>query len=249
MAIRELKTALRCRAWELLKVRWKLNSGISISIENDNDWFVYNEIFANKEYDQALAFFLNKMPPKPVVLDLGANVGFFTLKIADEMFQAGVKDFSIIALEADSSNYNILNKRIDQPLIRSRVKSYWGLAGYKTGSHALLKSNEHYGHSAAFDTPLKTGDKVEYIDVEKLLGDTVTSIDFIKCDIEGSEEIFIRENLSLFERTVHCVFEFHAGECDVANCRNMLARAGLRSKGVIKEESKYKTSVEVFSRQ
>jgi FkbM family methyltransferase len=249
MTIRKIKTSLRGKAWRLLKARCILNSGITVSIENDNDWFVYNEIFTNKEYDQALARFLKIKPEKPVILDLGANVGFFTLKIADEMYQAGIKDFSIIALEADTSNYNALNKRIDQPLLRNKVKPYWGLAGYKTGSHALLKSNEHFGHSAAFDDSLNTRNKVDYIDVDKLLSDTISKIDFIKCDIEGSEEIFIRENLSLFERTVQCVFEFHARECNVDNCRNMLFKAGLISKGVIKEESKYKTSVEIFSRQ
>lgn len=249
MTIRKIKTSLRCKVWRLLKARWILNSGIKVSIENDNDWFVYNEIFTNKEYDQALGHFLKGKPKKPVILDLGANVGFFTLKIADEMYQAGIKDFSIIALEAASSNYNVLSQRIDQPLLKHNVKPYLGLAGYKTGKHALLTSNEHFGHSAAFDTPLKSGVEVDYVDVEKLLANSTSRIDFIKCDIEGSEEIFIRENLSIFERAEHAVFEFHAGECNVDNCRSMLLKAGLASKGVIKQESIYKTSVEIFSRQ
>jgi len=60
MSIRDIKNYLRNRIWVFLKARWKLRSGLSMVIANDNDWFVFNEIFTNKEYDRAFApFFKN----------------------------------------------------------------------------------------------------------------------------------------------------------------------------------------------
>jgi len=248
MFIQKLKKTIRNKAWVFLKASWKLRSGISIAVQNDNDWFVFNEIFANKEYDQALTYLLGSKLNKPLILDLGANVGYFTLKVADELYQAGISDFNIIALEAAPSNYNVLRQRVDQFLLKNKARSFLGLAGYKTGKHSVVHSNEHYGHSAVVDHTDTKAITVDYIDIEKLIDDPAKKIDFLKCDIEGSEEIFIKENFALLERTVHCVFEFHSGECDVPNCRKLLQQAGLISKGVIKEDPAYKTSVEIFSR-
>jgi hypothetical protein len=46
----------------------------------------------------------------------------------------------------------------------------------------------------------------------------------------------------------NAVFEFHAGECNVDNCHKLLEEAGLLSRGIIKQDPVYRTSVEIFSR-
>ena len=248
MYIRKFKNKLRNHIWTFLKAKWKLRSELEIIIENDSDWFVFNEIFANKEYDKALSHLMKDMPQRPLVLDLGANVGYFTLKIADELIQAGVTDFEIIALEASPFNYKTLARRFDQKLLKGKAKAVLGLAGYKTGSHTILHSQQHYGHSAVLDRHSANEIAIDYIDIEKLLNNTSGKIDFLKCDIEGSEEIFIREYLPLLQKVEHAVFEFHAGECDVVKCHKLLEGTGLRSRGIIKEDANFKTSVEIFSR-
>jgi FkbM family methyltransferase len=224
-----------------------LKSGIDISVASDSDWFVYNEIFTNKEYDTALFSLLSSKIKVPLILDLGANVGYFTLKVADELKQAGIEHFRIVAVEASPSNYSLLKKRMSQQALKDRVSAYLGLAGYKSGSEIVMHSQHHYGHSAF---PANTKGKkvvVEYLDIEKLINDT-DEISFLKCDIEGSEEIFIKEYFSLLNRVRHAVFEFHARDCNVEHCRKMLSEAGLMPRGVIKEDPLYKTTVEIFSR-
>ena len=68
-----VRSRLRRYFWKKLKARWKLNSGIMVTVENDNDWFVFNEIFTNKEYDKVFES-LPRSIKNPLVLDLGANV-------------------------------------------------------------------------------------------------------------------------------------------------------------------------------
>ena len=68
--MRKFKNWLRNKIWVFLKARWKLSSGLNIVVENDSDWFVYNEIFANKEYDAALSHLLNGRLKNPLIIDL-----------------------------------------------------------------------------------------------------------------------------------------------------------------------------------
>jgi len=249
MSIREIKNAIRNKIWIFLKAKWRLRSGIIIRVENDSDWFVFNEIFTNKEYDAAFNLFFPYLSPNPLVLDIGANVGYFTLKAADEMLLAGIDNFEFIAVEASAKNFNVLRQRLGQPLLNHKARCFLGLAGHRTGYGKVVSSAQHYGHSSAQSLNVAGATKVDYVDVEKLIQNTSRSIDILKCDIEGSEEIFIASYGDLLKRVDAAVFEFHAGECNIENCRQMLRQSGLFSKGIIKEDPAYKTSVEIFSRQ
>lgn len=247
MIPRSFKNFLRNKIWFFLKAKWKLRSGIDVTIENDSDWFVYNEIFTNKEYDAAIVLALSSASANPLILDLGANVGYFTIKIADELKQTGVNDFRIVAIEASPFNFIALRRRTSQPLLKNHVTPYLGLAGLKSGSQVVVHSQQHYGHSLVTGNRDGSNSTVDYLDINTLVYDS-EKIHFLKCDIEGSEEIFIKEYQDLLRKVETAVFEFHAGECNIENCRKMLSDIGLYSKGIIKDEPIYKTSVEMFTR-
>ena len=248
MLVRKLKTYIRRKAWLLLKAKWKLRSGLTITVENDSDWFVFNEIFTNKEYDPALQLLLSNISSSPLVVDLGANVGYCTLRVADELLLAGHTDFTIVSLEASPSNYSVLASRLDQPLLKNKATCFLGLAGHKTGKSVVMHSDQHYGHSSAGGNQEGAAATVSYVDIETLITSREKRIDLLKCDIEGSEAIFIDAYSEFLQRVDTAVFELHAGECNVEHCREMLRKAGLLSKGIIKEDAPYQTTVEVFSR-
>lgn len=248
MLIRNIKNLIRNRAWIFLKANWTLRSGITLKITNDSDWFVFNEIFTNKEYDPVFVLFLQSVSDRPLILDLGANVGYFTLKVADELIQASFKQFDIIALEASLINFEVLQNRVAQPLLNGKVKPLVGLAGHKTGFDSIIYSQQHYGNSITGKGKSTNSTKVHYVNIETILKDANRPVDLLKCDIEGSEEIFISTYTELLKRTNTAVFEFHGGECDIENCRRLLLQSGLLSKGIIKEEAVFKTTVEMFSR-
>jgi FkbM family methyltransferase len=248
MLTRKIKNYIRDRTWRFLKAKWKLRSGIITRVENDSDWFVFNEIFSNKEYDPAIHLFLPRASSRPLILDLGANVGYFSLCVADALLEAGFKDYNIIAVEASPSNFRVLQRRLDQSQLKGKIQSFLGLAGHKSGTGIVEYSTQHYGHSTAGAKSGKHAVQVEYLNIENLITDASQKIDLLKCDIEGSEEIFIKTYKDLLERVNNAVFEFHAGECNIDNCHSMLRNVGLFSRGVIKEDMSYQTTVEIFSR-
>ena len=250
MLRRSTKNYIRNKAWIFLKANWTLRSGITLKVTNDSDWFVFNEIFTNKEYDPAYWLFLTSASKRPLILDLGANVGYFTLKIANELILNGFSQFDIISLEASPLNYHILQERVSQPLLENKVKCFLGLAGYKSGVNTVVHSKQHYGHSSVSNKSKNVKVvEVKYMNIVTLIQDTKRRVDLLKCDIEGSEKIFIDNYTDLLNRTDHAVFEFHARECNIENCRKLLLQAGLSSKGIIKEDPSYKTIVEIFARR
>jgi FkbM family methyltransferase len=247
MTIRGFKNLVRNKIWRFLKAQWTLRSGVVVRIENDSDWFVFNEIFASKEYDSAFQLFLPCSSVRPLILDLGANVGYFALRIADELLLSGCQDFEIISVEASPVNFRGLAYRLGQPALKNKVKAILGLAGEKTGTAKIFHSGQHFGHSALGNMADTKAPVVSYIDIDALTAGR-EKIDFLKCDIEGSEEVFLKSYGGLLQKVDNAVFEFHAGECNVDNCHKLLEEAGLLSRGVIKQDPVYRTTVEIFSR-
>src|SRR5215471_12389679 len=76
-----LRPRLRALLFQWLDLTWRLPSGVTIRIASYADWIVYNQIFTSGEYDAAISRALDLAPDATSlsVVDLGANVGFFTL--------------------------------------------------------------------------------------------------------------------------------------------------------------------------
>ena len=116
LAPESLKNRLRKFVWMRLNPSWTLNSGLVIRVLNYNDWMIYNDIFVEREYDAAIEDLLRETDsPRPLqVLDLGGNVGFFTLRLAHLLLQAGRSDFRVTMVEGSPSTYPELLERLGQ---------------------------------------------------------------------------------------------------------------------------------------
>ena len=244
--LRKTKNKIRNYLWKILKVNIKLNSGITLNVKSDNDFFVFTEIFLNKEYDEAIDIFLEKELNKPIILDLGANVGYFTLRVADELLQKNVNNFLVYSIEASSGNFSKLKERISQPVLNNKVIARHGLVGLKEGFSYLSTETSHYGY--AVSNKKANNDKVDYVDIEKLINAENSPIALIKCDIEGSEETFLSEYPSLLRRTELMVIEFHNTNIQYSKCLEYLESAGLFYKSTLNEDPVYDTSVQIFKR-
>src|ERR1700685_222062 len=77
-----IKRLLRSAAFQMLDLRWELPSDLNIRIQNQSDWAIYNEVFVAGDYDPAILMAMEaaKATGELHILDLGANVGFFTLR-------------------------------------------------------------------------------------------------------------------------------------------------------------------------
>lgn len=99
--IRRARTAMQHR--RRLAVEWTLPSGLTVKVEDQGEWLIYNDIFVDGEYDLPIQEALQAKSSKDVftIVDIGANVGFFTLKAADWLLRNSnaVNDFRIVCIE------------------------------------------------------------------------------------------------------------------------------------------------------
>lgn len=244
--LRKIKSEIRTYFWKLLKLTFKLKSGLLVTVNNDTDFIVFQEIFINKEYETAINSFLNQDLKDPLILDLGANVGYFSLRISDELLLKNVDKFSSYCIEASVNNFKTLLKRIDQPLLKDKISAVRGLAGFKNGSSFLSTNTVHFGYGVT--TKKLKSEEVEYINIEELIGDDNRPVAFLKCDIEGSEEDFLSSYPSLLQRTMMAVIEFHHNAINFDKCSEYLSNAGLNHVTVLNTDSRYNTSVRFYQR-
>src|SRR5262249_17535651 len=96
----------RVRQWmfEWLDLTWSTRSRVRLRVGRFTEAIIYNQIFLNGDYDRALALALDFLPDdgSPFqIVDLGANVGFFTLRAVDRLLDRGrrLDEFAITAFE------------------------------------------------------------------------------------------------------------------------------------------------------
>jgi len=219
-------------AWRALAPHFKLGSGIRIKVTCDSEWVVYNDIFVDEEYDGPIRDTIAHGDPATPLqfLDLGANVGFFALRVAHLIaLNAPHAPYRITMVEGSPSNFQTLGQRLrEQPALEGRYRCANGLVGRRSGAGRIREPRFH-GASSVVTQPGVTGRPVAYIDLEQLLGPECSSIHLLKCDVEGSEQEFIENYGTLLERVERAVFEFHHERCDVGTCLRRLATAGLRN--------------------
>jgi FkbM family methyltransferase len=248
LAPESLKNRVRKFVWMRLNPSWTLNSGLLIRVLNYNDWMIYNDIFVEREYDDAIENLLDANPEgtRPVqVLDLGGNVGFFTLRLAHLFLQAKRPNFRVTMVEGSPSTYAELRERLgaNHELLRDRVTAIHGLAGNRAGEAQIVQGVSH-GENTIFGEASR-GARVSFVDLGKVAGGW-PRIDLLKCDIEGAEELFLGNYPDLLAKTDRAVFEFHHDKCDIPHCRRLLADAGLVQAKTIREFGN--CSVELFLR-
>lgn len=244
-----VKRKLRKFVWMRLNPSWTLKSGIIIRVLNYSDWMIYNDIFVDGEYDDAIDDLLHGSVDwtRPArVLDLGGNVGFFTLRLADLFLRKGCTNFSVTIVEGSPSSSAELRERLsaNENRLGSRVTAVQGLVGSRSGVGEIAESDSH-GEVSILDS-MPGRKKVAFIDIDNLVK-TWERIDLLKCDIEGAEELFLRNYPGLLQKTDRAVFEFHHDKCDIPLCRRLLADAGLEKALTIREFGH--CSVEFFRRE
>lgn len=119
--------------------------------------------------------FCEAIKPGSTVLDVGANVGIYTLLAA----KRGARVF---AIEADPKTVEMLRHNIELNGFEDRVTVFPMAVGEREGTVTLYRHEENRGHSNLFDgvdpvaVPCRTIDSLD-----------LPPIDVCKMDIEGSE--------------------------------------------------------------
>ena len=211
---RGARQRLRRAMFDWLELTWTTSSGIGLRVANYNEWVIYNEIFVDAEYNAAIAAAVaGRAAGRPLrLLDLGANTGFFTLRVFDRLRAAGLSDTDCTATLVEANPRSlppILRARVhdDNPLI-DRADIVAGAAGEpRRRRHPVSVVRVTRRQLGDPSRRSATGVTVPYVDLERLAGNG--PIDLLKCDVEGAELTVIERYPQLLQRTRVAVFELH----------------------------------------
>jgi FkbM family methyltransferase len=221
------------RLYQLVDLEYTLNSRVHLEVRSKGEWWVYNDIFVNREYDVPIFCMLDSNGGEALtVLDLGANVGYFALRIVDLMRQREPSNqvLDITMVEGSPATFRELERRLQaQKLPEVRSEFIHGLAGRLAGAGRIHESPLHVKNTIM--APVNHGgESVAFVDLEKVMS-TRPQIDLLKCDIEGAE-LLVLENYqsTLLPKVKAAVFELHHDLCDTARCLRILEDSGFRTR-------------------
>lgn len=145
---------------------------------NSSDYYTFDQVFLKRQYEIDLPF----VPKK--IIDAGANIGLSAVYFAHRYPEA-----TIIALEPDKSNFEILKKNISNySHIIPLCKGLWDKNCALTITNTSSVQNAYMVQEA--DT--KEKDIIPAISVNAIISEQAwVGIDILKIDIEGAEkEVF-----------------------------------------------------------
>lgn len=231
---RSAKNWLQSRQYDCLDLRWRLRSGVIVRIGSNSDWAVFSDIFLDGEYDEPILTTLSGVRPQGsvYVIDLGANSGFFALRLFDLAHRHGFCGcIHLVAIEGSPKNAKrlVTNLRECGSPPGCSVRMVHGLVGSRSGFGHIRELHCNATSHVAAD-----GVAVPYIDLNPMLQDW-PRIDLVKCDIEGSEYEFVKTYPELMARTEAAVFELHnTGGDRSRHCRELLRSYGLLNPKVLR---------------
>ena len=122
------------------------------------------------------------------ILDIGANVGFHTLKLARFTGETG----SVIAFEPEPRNFADLSRTIAASGL-THVTARQAAVSDTDGSIQLHVSPGHGGdHRVLAGGGSRHTITVEAVTIDRLFGGSGQRVDFVKIDIQGAEHLALR---------------------------------------------------------
>lgn len=223
------KAYLKDIKWRFLNLGiQKTNYGTRLKIASFMDHLVFKEIFTDKIYDEfiirALKKGSNENEPRRV-FDIGANLGFFTVRCCEIWNQLGTNaDLDFVIYEPSENCIGRLKenlKAFDQKNFSFDIRNK--LVGKKNGWGWFLEDKDHHLGQCVSPKIEKKGHrysrKIGYHDMSQDL--ELSKIDLLKCDIEGSEVEFLKNFSSSLNGVHSIIIETHGQKAKDYVCKKM----------------------------
>jgi FkbM family methyltransferase len=199
-------------AFRFYPLRRRLASGLQYRVRFFESVLVAHLLFSKRSYDFGIDWRNIR-----TFADLGANVGYFPVLVADESKRRG--DLQGVAVEANPSLLEDVEWHLQRNSLDG-VKAVCGFVGAEPGQAekdffvytANVASSEFAVEDPAFPS---IGDwnkiRVPTLSMEDVWVKTVgeTRCDLLKIDIEGSEARFVEHESTFLERVDRIIIEWH----------------------------------------
>ena len=158
---------------------YRMRCGVKLHTRhNRSDFHMIDEIWAYKKYD----YFGCRVAPGDVVVDIGANIGTFSLYAAKVCGASRVLSF-----EPFLENYKMLSKNVEQNRLGSVTCVNQAVTG-NGGVRALSLDSVDSGSHSVVNGPFERTVDVVCCTLEDVFQRfSLTKIDYLKMDCEGAE--------------------------------------------------------------
>ena len=185
-----------------------------IKVEYECDSAIGKSLFLEGNFeDQEIRFSLEKAldSKKPIILDIGANIGWHSLRWAQKR-----PDATIFAFEPSPITRNFLQKNIDANHFGERihvipfaVSNKLGIAKFfhcRDNAYSSLKDTKRQPISDCFEVPVTTVD-------EFIASKNLNRVTLLKIDVEGFEkEVLLGSIRTLEKMKPDLLMEIYSGE-------------------------------------
>jgi FkbM family methyltransferase len=196
--------------------------GVTFSFANEGDFdLVYNEKFKVNQYK------FSTRTTAPLILDCGANIGISVL-----YFKKLYPRARVIAFEPNPETFKLLEHNVQQnnlcdvQLINAAVGSSNGTIEFYVNDDPVCWSLSDTGIADSYSGP--AGWKAITVPQVRLSSYITEPVDYLKLDIEGMEEIVLREIEERIDLIGEIRMEFHSHrankENDLDRVLSLLAR-------------------------
>ncbi len=195
------RTIVRARRKSVPVDRFESYSGAVITFANDPPWNMFGDIWRDQIYTRPPI----RLHPKPnVIVDIGANLGFFTLFAASRWPNA-----SIHAYEPAPDNFLRLMRNVE--LSGADYVVCHSLAVSSTAGSITLYLKRDTGWHSIWNDGAQSAITVNSTTLDAILDELGgRSIDLLKIDCEGAEYEILTGRESLLAERVHQVaMEYH----------------------------------------
>lgn len=151
---------------------------------NPNDPVVSGALFLRVYERPETRFVLSVLRPGMRILDVGANLGYYTALFGVKTGAAG----RVVALEPDPENFRFLQKTIQANRL-TNVAAVQAAAGAEAGHLLLFRSANNRGDNRMYANELaSSSEEVRVARGDEILAEQgIEKIDFLKVDVQGYE--------------------------------------------------------------
>jgi len=166
-------------------------------------YYLTRKVLGNGEYlEPEMAVLHSLVSVGQVVVDIGANVGFYTRLLSELVGPSG----HVYSFEPVSDNYRVLSQVVGRGGL-ANVKTFFAAVDHQPGDNDMIipdKSDFTGFYQARLAMKEDSGRRqhVKVVSLDQLWNDGILpTVDFIKCDAEGSELGILKGGLRLLTKS------------------------------------------------
>lgn len=146
-------------------------------------------------------FFQNEIKRGHIVVDIGANIGYYTLLFAKQVGADG----RVFAFEPEAQNFSLLGKNVEMNAY-TNVSLVNKAVSHNTGKLRLFVSEDNEAaHSVSDSHDAKDFAEVDCVRLDDYFTNFNREVNFVKMDIEGAEYYAVKGMTSLLQSNPNIV--------------------------------------------